>query len=64
MKATTKHLIGRTIIAVQMRPFRDGRGGTAHAPLVTLDDGRKVWFVTEETEIGEYGTLICITDKK
>lgn len=61
MKATRKHLVGRTIVAVDFGPFDDGRGGTVHAPRITLDNGRVVYFTTEETEVGEYGTLISVT---
>lgn len=62
MKAKTRDLVGRTIKAVDWRPFKsyDPRG-TAHNPILTLDNGRRVWFTTEETESGEYGTSICIS---
>jgi hypothetical protein len=64
MKATVRHLLGRTIVAVDMRPFPDGQGGTAHSPVLTLDNGRRVFFVTEEIDSGgAYGTCICITEK-
>jgi len=33
-------------------------------PRIVLDNGRGLYFVTEETEIGEYGTLICITKRQ
>ena len=62
MKANTKHLIGRTITAVDFRPFPNGAGVTAHDPILTLDNGRKLYFITEETETGDYGVKICITD--
>lgn len=63
--ARKSHLVGRTITAVEFRPFNatpDGKGGTAHNPRITLDNGRELFFLTEETEVGEYGTMICITD--
>ncbi|MES2136620.1 MAG: hypothetical protein V4502_06120 [Pseudomonadota bacterium] len=61
MKATAKHLIGRRIIAVDWHAFYDkGRGCMIHRPEITLDSGRRLWFVTEESE-GDYGTLICIS---
>jgi hypothetical protein len=61
MDATPKHLIGRKIVAVDLQPFDDRCGGTAHDPILTLDNGRKVWFVTEETDTGDYGVAICIS---
>lgn len=61
MQANKKHLIGRTIVDVDFRPFPDGQGRTAHNPILTLDNGRKVWFVTEETDVGEYGVTVCIS---
>jgi hypothetical protein len=63
MRATKRHLVGRRIMAVDFRPFDDGRGGTAHNPVLTLDNGRRVTFTTEETEVGEYGTLISISPR-
>lgn len=66
MNATRRHLIGRTIVDVDMRPFRarpDGTGQVCHDPVLKLDNGRRVWFVAEETETGEYGVGICITNK-
>lgn len=64
MKANKKSLIGRTIVDVQFHPFVDGRGGTAHEPVLLLDNGRSVYFETEETEFSRYGTAIHILDKK
>lgn len=68
MKATRQALIGRTITDVDFRPFAAGDGGEnsrnmgkAHNPRITLDNGRAMYFVTEETEVGEYGTQVCIT---
>ncbi len=39
----------------------DGRGGTCHAPIITFTDGATISFMTEETELGEYGTDIVYT---
>src|SRR5262245_11745721 len=65
MKATARDLIGRRITAVNFRPFRAGTAGnprgTAHDPIITLDNGVKLFFIAEETEMGEYGTCICRT---
>jgi hypothetical protein len=63
MKATKKHLVGRTIVDVDPGPFSNGKGGTAHDPTLTLDDGRKVFFVVEETEVGKYGISLCISTR-
>lgn len=64
MKATTKHLLGRRIVAVNFRPFkaRPGERSMAHDPIITLDNGRKLFFIVEETEVGEYGICLCVTD--
>jgi hypothetical protein len=43
-----------------MRPFNDDRGGVAYDPVIILDNGTKLWFVTQETETGEYGHSIGI----
>lgn len=65
-----KHLIGKTIATVNMRPFnaelysvrgkdlREGQGRQAHDPLIVFTDGSSIRFVTEETETGIYGTDI------
>lgn len=59
-----KWIIGRTIVACDMRPFQandptlKGTKETAHDPVITLDNGAKLYFQTEETEIGEYGTSV------
>lgn len=48
-------LIGRRIVAVHLRPFSDGRGGTAYDPVLVLDDGSRVSFDAQPTEDGDYG---------
>lgn len=56
-----KWIIGRTIVGVDMRRFSTGRtsyGTVAHDPVITFDNGAVIYFTTEETEIGEYGTAI------
>lgn len=65
MRANKRHLIGRVIVDVEMRPFKhfDKGGPTCHNPALILDNGRRVFFVTEETGGPEYGTCICITEK-
>jgi hypothetical protein len=54
-----KWIIGRKIIAVEMHPFEGENHLTAHAPVITLDNGARIFFVTEETGLSEYGTAIC-----
>ena len=64
MRATAKELVGRKIIAVNFRRFSDGKRGWAFRPLITLDNGRRIWFTAQETELGEYGVKIGISDVK
>jgi hypothetical protein len=63
MHGIKKALIGRTIVQVDLRPFPDGRGGTAHDPVLTLDDGKQLRFWTEETDVGAYGTTIVVSKR-
>lgn len=65
-----RDLVGRTIVAVDFRPFRHERalGGEDLSPYTTdpvliLDNGREVRFVVCETEVGEYGVEIAISDR-
>jgi hypothetical protein len=53
--ANARLLVGRTITAFHLNSFSDGKGGTAHNPVLYLDNGAKLAFSTEETEVGEYG---------
>lgn len=53
--ATARLLVGRTIVAVDLGTFDDGRGGGAHDPTFVLDNGARVTFTVEETEAGVYG---------
>ena len=55
---SARQLVGRKIIAFDPGTFDDGRGRVAHNPSITLDDGSNLYFVTEETEVGEYGVFI------
>jgi len=59
-----KWIEGKTIKSVDMNPFPDGRGGTAHGPVITFEDGSRISFYTEETDTGEYGTSIVYTPAK
>jgi hypothetical protein len=53
------HIEGKRIVRVDTNPFPDGRGGTAHEPRITLDDGSVLFFMVEETDTAEpYGVDI------
>jgi hypothetical protein len=52
-------LVGYKIVAVEPQPFPDGRGGTAHKPVLVLDDGRRVKFLVDETET-DYGVNVVV----
>lgn len=68
MKATKRDLIGRRIVEVHFNRFasRPEVSGEVDAcdPRIVLDNGRTLFFVTNETEIGEYGTTICINERR
>jgi hypothetical protein len=55
---SAKSLVGRKIVSFEPNPFPDGRGGTAHAPVLFLDDGTILRFVVKETDVGDYGIRI------
>lgn len=46
---------GKTIARIELRPFADGRGGTAHDPVIVFTDGSALGFMVEETDVGAYG---------
>lgn len=48
--AIPRLLVGRTIVAVDLRSFSDGRGGKAYRPIFTLDNGATVTFEVQETD--------------
>jgi hypothetical protein len=58
-----RQLVGRRIVDFHPGVFDDGRGGTAHEPRITLDDGSQLYFIVEETE-GEYGIFIGKTKRR
>lgn len=64
---SARQLIGRTIVGFEPRPFPAGSKAmsapTAHDPVIILDNGQRLLFRTEETEVGRYGTCILITPK-
>ena len=64
MNARARDLIGRTIVAVDFgRAWDARRKEWYHEPRITLDNGRALYFSTEETEAGIYGTRIGITSR-
>ena len=71
MKNARTKLVGKTIAAVEMHPFRANPDCSvdrrmAHDPVITFTDGTKLRFVVQETEIGVYGVdlLISIPPRK
>lgn len=61
MKFNPKWIIGKRIKSVELRPFNryEYSKGTTTDPVITFDDGSSIRFLTEETEVGEYGVAIC-----
>lgn len=49
--AIPRLLVGRTIVAVDLRSYADGRGGKAYCPIFTLDNGATVTFTVQEVDI-------------
>lgn len=49
-------IVGKTIAAVDMRPF-ETESRKAHDPIITFTDGSQIQFLTEETGY-DYGTDI------
>jgi hypothetical protein len=58
-------LIGRTIVDVDWRRFATRKKDAPFTtnPILILDNGRKLYFNVQETEIGEYGVEINITKR-
>ncbi len=52
-------LPGKVVARFELRPFDDGRGGTAYDPLLVFMDGSSLAFTTSETDVGEYGSDPC-----
>lgn len=55
---SAREIVGKKIVRFEPRTFSDQRGGTAHDPVIVLDDGSFLTFITEETETGDYGVFI------
>lgn len=62
-QARKMDLLRRRIVAVDLRPFPDGRGGRAFDPLLVLDDGSTLSFDVTETDVGAYGVRVMIDDE-
>lgn len=52
--ASSRLLVGRTITSVELHTRRTERG-QIHDPVITLDNGAKLFFVVQETDEMEYG---------
>ena len=57
-RVSAREIVGKTIVAIDHHLFADGKGGRAGCPEITLSDGSVLYFVVEETEIGDYGVWI------
>jgi len=55
-------LKGRRIVDVRLNRFATHVPGHPWAtdPILTLDDGTRLCFITEETDVGRYGTRILV----
>ena len=56
--------IGKRIKRIRLRPFPDGRGGRAYDPIIELDDGTRIQFYVQETDVGEYGVELDVIRTK
>lgn len=59
-----RRLLGRSVVAVTWNLF-DGEQDGSHAipsqqPTLTLDNGARLRFSVDETEIGEYGVALHV----
>lgn len=62
-KEAMQRLKNRKIVNIKMNKFKTGRGNeTSTDPHIYLDDGSFIWFVVEETDTGDYGIALCISD--
>lgn len=63
--ATKRDLVGRTIVSVDFRRFPTGREGErldGMDPIIELDNGRRIWIITQETESLAYGHQLHISN--
>ena len=61
---SARQLIGRKIVGFTPGPTNGGLRGVFHTPRIYLDDGTFLYFVTEETDVAEYGTFIGKSKKR
>ena len=64
-------LIGRRIVAVQLNRFDrnvegqpvryEGKDRWATAPEIVLDNGQRLRFLVQETDVGEYGVELILS---
>ena len=59
-KQAQKLLVGKTIARIELNPFERGdpEGTICTQPVITFTDGSRITLMTEETEVGEYGTAL------
>lgn len=57
MRLHPKLIVGKTVSAVELNCFSDGRGRRSTDPRIFFTDGSSIAFVTEEVE-NDYGTGI------
>lgn len=63
-------IVGKTVATVDMQPFEGYENPSAgitkqcHDPIITFTDGSHIQFITEETEVGCYGTDILYIPRK
>jgi hypothetical protein len=57
---SARQLVGRRIVGFQANAYRNGEFGIIHHPVIFLDDGTKLFFITEEDgrNGADYGTTI------
>jgi hypothetical protein len=61
-----RRLRGRRIVKVRVRRFNANinKKGVVWAtdPIIELDDGTLISFLTQETEVGEYGVELILSE--
>lgn len=64
--AKKSDLIGRTIVSVDWRRFKTRPEESSLVdgmdPIITLDNGRRIVIQTQETDIGQYGHKLIISE--
>ena len=62
MRALARSLARKRIVRVETNEFDDGRDDWAFSPAIYLDDGSVLGFVVSETETGEYGVDMALSE--